>query len=260
MGTVDPHAALTAPDAQSLPHGAASAPCGERHVRTRALIGERALNLLTQATVAVFGLGGVGSYAAEALARAGVAHFILIDSDSVCESNINRQLIALYSTLGKPKVSVMKDRIHDINPRSTVETHALFYGSDTADSVDIRRCSCIIDAIDTVSAKLLLAERAAAYAVPEISCMGTGNKLDPARFEAADIYETSVCPLARVMRRELKKRGVERLRVVYSKEEPRSCGADKERRPPASIAFVPAAAGLLLASEAVRIITKDYTA
>lgn len=228
----------------------------ERHCRTAALIGEPALERLQQAKIAVFGLGGVGSYAAEALARAGIKRFILVDNDCISESNINRQLIALYSTLGLPKVVVMRDRILDINPDSEIETHQIFYSSETSKSIDISRCDCVVDAIDTVSAKLFLAEQTAACAVPEVSCMGAGNKLDPARFEVADIYETAVCPLARVMRRELRKRGVKELRVIYSREEPVPvfCENLGKKQIPASISFVPAAAGLLAASEVVRII------
>lgn len=227
--------------------------------RTEMLIGSEALARLRAASVAVFGLGGVGSYTAEALARCGVGRLVLVDADRVAESNINRQLIATYDTVGKLKVDVMRERTLAINPVCEVVIHPLFYAKDTADAVDLTGLSYIADCIDTVTSKLLLIESASFAGIPVISAMGAGNKLDPARFEVADIYKTSVCPLARVMRRELKARGVRSLKVVYSREEPRvpvghaSDALPEGRRTiPGSISFVPSAAGLILASEIVK--------
>ena len=220
------------------------------------LIGEAALEKLKNARVALFGVGGVGSYAAEALARSGVGHIELIDNDAVSVTNINRQLCALSSTVGKPKVSVMAARMRDINPQVEVVERQEFFLPETAGSFDFSRYDYVIDAIDTVAGKIAIIECAAAAEVPVISCMGTGNKLDPTAFRVADISKTAVCPLARVMRRELKKRGISHVKVVYSEEiAKRSAGADGEGRPlPASIAFVPSVAGLIAASEAVKTI------
>ena len=184
--------------------------------RTELLLGGEAMARLSAARVAVFGIGGVGSFAAEALARAGVGAIDLFDDDKVCLTNINRQLIATHKTIGKKKVEVMRERILDINPKCAVAAHACFYGAENAEEYDLSVYDYIVDAIDTVSSKLLLIERAHGVNVPVISCMGAGNKLDPTRFVVADIYSTSVCPLARVMRRELKKRGIPALKVVYS--------------------------------------------
>ena len=240
--------------------------------RAQLLLGKEAMEALAGARVAVFGIGGVGSFAAEALARAGVGNLDVFDDDKVCLTNINLQLIALHSTIGKQKVEVMRDRILDINPRCVVTAHACFYSAETADSVDLSVYDYIIDAIDTVSCKLLLIERANAAGVRIISCMGAGNKLDPTRLEVSDIYKTSVCPLARVMRKELKSRGIAKLKVVYSREEAikpqedmaiscktgcvcppgtkRNCTA--RRQVPGSVSFVPPVAGYILAGEVVK--------
>ena len=240
--------------------------------RAQLLLGANAMQVLSCARVAIFGIGGVGSFAAEAIARAGVGAIDVFDDDKVCLTNINRQLIALHSTIGKQKVAVMQERILDINPRCLVAAHACFYSAETADSVYLSVYDYIIDAIDTVSCKLLLIERATAAGVPIISCMGAGNKLDPTRLEVADIYKTSICPLARVMRKELKTRGIPHLKVVYSREEAikpqddlsircktacvcppgtkRSCTA--RRQVPGSVSFVPPVAGYILAGEAIK--------
>ena len=220
--------------------------------RTEALIGKDAVAALGQATVAVFGLGGVGGYAAEALARSGVGTLVLIDNDTFSVSNINRQIGALCSTVGRYKTEVTKERIADINPAIRVETHNLFFLPETADSLSFSEFDYVIDAIDTVSGKVALAVSASKAGVPMISCMGTGNKLEPTMLTVADIYETEVCPLARVMRRELRAKGIEHLKVVYSKEVP----VKQESRTPASCAFVPSAAGLIAAGEAIREIIK----
>lgn len=220
--------------------------------RTESLIGKEALEKLKNSRVAVFGVGGVGSYVVEALARSGVGALDLIDNDSVSESNINRQIVALHSTLGKQKTAVAAARVKDINPAIKVREHNLFFLPKTANSFDFSPYDYVVDAIDTVSGKLALIECAKAANVPVISSMGTGNKLDPTAFEVADISQTSVCPLARVMRRELKKRGVEKVKVVYSKEEPKQSGGSV----PASIAFVPSVAGLIIASEVVKDLIK----
>ncbi len=224
--------------------------------RSELLLGKQALETLRRSRVAVFGIGGVGSFAAEALARTGVGHFTLVDNDRVCLTNINRQLLALHSTVGRPKVEVMAERIRDINPAAVVETAQTFYLPENADSFDLARYDYVIDAVDTVSAKVELAVRARQAGVPLISCMGAGNKLDPTRFEVADLFATSVCPLCKVMRKELKRRGLDSLRVVYSREEPLTPAAPPDaagrRRTPGSVAFVPSAAGLILAAEVVR--------
>lgn len=237
-----------------------------QHNRTAMLIGEDALNKLQSSKVAVFGIGGVGAYVAEALARSGVGAIDLIDSDNVSESNINRQLIALHSTVGRPKTEVMAERIYDIDPHIKVNCINMFYLPENAHEIDISRYDIIIDAIDTVSSKINLAVRAQQEGVKIISSMGTGNKLDPTALKISDIYKTSVCPLARVMRNELKKRGVKKLTVVWSDEVPRpSIPVDKlpdgespsgsRRATPASCAFVPSVAGLIIAGEAVRQLT-----
>lgn len=218
----------------------------EQFSRTIKLIGTDNVQLLNNSKIAVFGLGGVGSYVVEALVRAGVGSFILIDSDTICESNINRQLIALHSTLGRAKVEVEKERIMDINPKAKVETHKLFFLPENASSVDLSGCSYIVDAVDTVTAKILIIEKAHELGIPVISSMGTGNKLNPSLFRITDIYKTSVCPLARVMRYELKKRNIPHCKVLYSTEQP-----VKTEAPPASISFVPSAAGLLIAREVI---------
>lgn len=220
----------------------------ERFSRTAALFGEDAVEKLKKSRVAVFGLGGVGGYVVEALARSGVGRLVLFDSDTVAESNINRQLIALKSTVGRYKTDVWRERIADISPDTDVVTHCVFYLPENADEYDLSDCDYIVDAVDTVSAKLEIITRADRLGIPVISAMGTGNKTDPERLETTDIYKTSVCPLARVMRRELRARGVKSLKVVYSKEEPKK-GLG---RTPASCAFVPSAAGLIIAGNVVR--------
>lgn len=221
--------------------------------RTARLLGDAAMDVLKNCRVAVFGIGGVGGYAAEMLARSGVGAIDLIDNDTVSESNINRQIIALKSTVGKRKVDVMKQRISDISPEITVRTWDLFFDEKSADTFPLDQYDYIVDAIDTVTSKLCLIEKAKAYAVPVISCMGTGNKLCASMFRAADIYETSVCPLSRVMRRELKKRGIDKLKVVYSEEEPKKITeAENGRHIPASVSFVPPVAGCILAEEVIK--------
>lgn len=224
--------------------------------RERMLLGDEAVERLQRSHVIVFGLGGVGSFAVEALARAGVGALTLVDHDTVDLTNLNRQLFALHSTLGRLKAEVAAERVRDINPDCRVQVIPAFYLPEHADAFFNKRYDYIVDAIDTVSAKIDLACRAQALGIPIISCMGTGNKLDPSRFEIADLYHTQVCPLCRVMRRELKKRAVRALRVVYSREEPLKpapCGEETEKRAvPGSVSFVPPAAGLLLASEVIR--------
>ncbi len=226
-------------------------------LRTEQLLGKEALARLRQSRVIVFGLGGVGSYAVEALARTGIGTIGLVDFDRVAVSNLNRQLIATQKTIGQRKTDAAAQRIADIAPWVTVECYPLCYDAAHADAVDLAQYDYVIDAIDMVSSKLLLIERADAMGLPIISAMGTGNKLDPTQLEVADISQTAVCPLARVMRRELKKRGIEHLRAVYSRETPHNIVSEGDKRPngrpaPGSVAFVPAVAGLLLAGEVVR--------
>lgn len=221
--------------------------------RTEILLGKEAMEKLRISRVAVFGVGGVGGYVAEALARSGVGAIDLVDSDTVSRTNLNRQIIALHSTLGRYKVDVMKERILDINPECCVETHKCFYLPETREKFDFRRYDYIVDAVDTVTAKIQLVLEAGECDTPIISSMGAGNKRNPAMFEVADLYQTSVCPLAKVMRRELRKRGVKNLKVVYSKEEAMHPQIPKgEKCVPGSLSFVPSAAGLILASEVVR--------
>ncbi len=232
--------------------------------RTELLLGKDAMKTLKGATVAVFGIGGVGSFTAEALARSGVGGIALFDDDKVCLTNINRQLIATHTSIGQKKVDVMKARILDINPTCKVQAYECFYGAGNADEYDFSIYDYIVDAIDTVSSKIVLIERAQTAGVPIISCMGAGNKLDPTRFEVADIYKTSVCPLAKVMRRELRTRGVKALKVVYSKEEitpPKQTDdtgveCTMKRQVPGSVAFVSSVAGLILAGEVIKDLTK----
>lgn len=227
----------------------------EQFARTELLLGGQAMERLAGSRVAVFGVGGVGGFAAEAIARSGVGAIDLIDSDTVALSNLNRQIIALHSTLGRYKVDVMRERILDINPDCRVEVHRCFYLPENKAEFDFTRYSYVVDAVDTVTAKLQLAEQARTAGTPIISSMGAGNKLNPAGFEVADIYQTSVCPLAKVMRRELKKRGIDSLKVVYSREEPikpEGARTEEERRTPGSTAFVPSVAGLIIASEVVK--------
>lgn len=240
--------------------------------RTELLFGKEAMERLEQSRVAVFGIGGVGGYTVEALVRSGVGAIDLIDDDKVCLTNLNRQIIATRKTVGKYKVDVMKERILEINPECKVEVHKCFYLPENKDAFDFLQYSYVVDAVDTVTAKLQLVMEAQEKGVPIISSMGAGNKLNPAEFEVADIYKTSVCPLAKVMRRELKKRGVKKLKVVYSKEKPIrpiedmaiSCRTNcicppgakhkcTERRDiPGSTAFVPSVVGLIIASEVIK--------
>lgn len=222
--------------------------------RTELLIGEDARRRLEQAKVAVFGIGGVGGFVCEALARAGVGSITIIDKDNVDVTNINRQIIALHSTIGRPKVEVMRERLLDINPNLRIDAIQQFYLPETAAAFDLCAFDYVVDAVDTVAAKLELAVRAAACGVPFISSMGAGNKLDPTRFEIADITKTSVCPLAKVMRRELKKRGIAHTKVVYSKEEPKKRGVAPF---PSSISFVPSSVGLIIAGEVVKDLIKE---
>ena len=231
----------------------------EQFFRTQMLLGTPALERLQKARVAVFGLGGVGGYTVEALARSGIGQLDLIDSDSVSISNLNRQILATHSTVGMQKVEAARKRVLDINPDCIVRTHAVFYTPETADQFDFAEYDYIVDAIDTVTGKLQLVERAYAAGTPIICCMGTGNKLDPAGFEVADISKTSMCPLARVMRKELAKRGIKHLTVVYSKEEAMTptgweeeAAAIGKRQIPGSVAFVPGTAGLILAGEVIK--------
>lgn len=240
--------------------------------RTELLFGKEAMERLEKSRVAVFGIGGVGGYTVEALARSGVGAIDLIDDDKVCLTNINRQIIATRKTVGQYKVDVMKERILEINPDCKVEIHKCFYLPENKDTFDFSQYSYVVDAVDTVTAKIQLVMEAKEKSVPVISSMGAGNKLNPAEFEVADIYKTSVCPLAKVMRRELKKRGVEKLKVVYSREKPVrpiedmaiSCRTNcicppgakhkcTERRDiPGSTAFVPSVVGLIIASEVIK--------
>ncbi len=227
--------------------------------RTALLIGDSGVEKLKKARVAVFGVGGVGGYTVEALARSGVGSLELIDKDEVSLSNINRQIIALHSTVGKKKTEVAAARARDINPHISVTVRDTFFLPENADEFDFSSYDYVVDAIDTVSGKIALIERAQAAGVPVISSMGAGNKLDPTAFEVADIAQTSVCPLARVMRRELKKRGIEHVKVVYSKEEPLPHGdRDEESGKPiaGSIAFVPSVVGLIIAGEVIKDLIK----
>jgi tRNA A37 threonylcarbamoyladenosine dehydratase len=225
--------------------------------RTRMLLGDEGMERLMRARVAVFGIGGVGGYTAEALARSGVGALDLIDRDTVSISNLNRQIIALHSTVGRYKTEVMRERILDICPEVKVEVYNCFFLPENAGQFDFSRYSYVVDAVDTVTAKLEIISRAQAAGVAVISAMGAGNKLDPSLFRVADIYRTEMCPLAKVMRRELKKRQVKKLKVVYSLEQPRTpvqSTADEpgRRAAPGSAAFVPSVAGLMLAGEVIR--------
>ena len=227
--------------------------------RTERLLGKENMEKLAAARVCIFGIGGVGSYVAETLARSGVGHLELVDNDVVCLSNLNRQIIATHETLGQYKVDVMKERILSINPAAEVTVHKCFYLPETRAQFDFTNYDYVVDAIDTVAGKIALVLQAEESGTPVISSMGAGNKLDPAAFQVADIYQTSVCPLAKVMRRELKRRGVKKLKVVYSKEQPVAVQNDEEslqssprRNIPGSIAFVPSVAGLIIAGEVVK--------
>lgn len=232
---------------------------GNQFARTELLIGTEGITRLARSRVAVFGVGGVGGYVVEALARSGIGTLDLVDHDLVSITNLNRQILALHSTLGRYKVDVAKERILDINPKAQVYCHKVFYMPDTAGQFNFSAYDYIVDAIDTVTGKIALIEQAQAVGTPIISSMGAGNKMNPAAFQAADLYETSVCPLAKVMRRELKKRGIKKLKVVYSKEQPlQPAGTvpgedDGQKKPvPGSNAFVPSAAGLVIAGEVVK--------
>ncbi|MCD8361388.1 MAG: tRNA threonylcarbamoyladenosine dehydratase [Lachnospiraceae bacterium] len=235
--------------------------------RTRLLLGEEGMKKLFGARVAVFGLGGVGGYTLEALARSGIGALDLIDDDRVCLTNLNRQILATRGTIGEYKTDVARRRVLEINPDAQVTVYRTFYGPETEGQFDFSRYDYVVDAIDTVTGKIELVLQAGRSGTPIISCMGAGNKLDASAFEVADIYETSVCPLARVMRRELKKRGVRKLKVVYSREVPVTpdgggdTGPDEKnaqrRQTPGSTAFVPAVAGLILAGEVIRDLTTD---
>ncbi len=228
----------------------------EKYQRTAMLLGEEAIKKLCSSSVLLFGVGGVGSFAAEALARAGVGKIGLCDNDTVSASNLNRQLAALESTVGQRKVDVMAARIKDINSSIQTLTYPCFYNSDTADSFDFGEYDYIVDAIDTVTSKLLLIKTAKEYSIPIISCMGTGNKLDPTALTVTDIKKTSGCPLARVMRRELKALGIDSLKVVYSTEQPLKPlfqpEGEERRATPGSVSFVPSVAGLIAAGEVIK--------
>lgn len=227
--------------------------------RTELLFGKDAMERLSKARVAVFGIGGVGGYTAEALVRSGIGAIDIIDNDKICMSNINRQIYATQKTIGQYKVDAAANRIADINPNTVVTTHKTFYLPETANEFDFSKYDYIVDAIDTVTAKIALVENANQTGTPIISSMGTGNKINPSAFEVTDIYKTSVCPLARVMRRELKNRGIKKLKVVYSKEEPikplrqiENVSEQKRRQIPGSTSFVPPVAGLIIAGEVIK--------
>ncbi len=229
----------------------------EQFTRTQALLGEEGMNKLQNVRVAVFGIGGVGGYAAEALVRSGIGEIDIFDKDTVSVTNLNRQIIATWDSVGKSKVSVMKARMLSINPDVKVNAHECFYLPENADDYDFSEYDYIIDAVDTVTAKLEIIMRAQKAGVKVISCMGAGNKLDGSAFEVDDIYKTTMCPLARTMRRELKKRGIKKLKVVYSKEEPITAAVEAEngevrRAIPGSVAFVPGVAGLIAAGEVIK--------
>ncbi len=234
-----------------------------RFIRTEMLIGNEGLEKLKNSKVAVFGIGGVGGYVCEALARSGIGKFILVDNDTVSISNINRQIIALESTVGMYKTEAMAKRIKDINPNAEVKIYNKFYLGEEDDCIIDDDCNYIVDAVDTVTAKIALILAGERMGIPVISSMGTGNKLNPAMFEITDIYKTSVCPLAKVMRKELKTRGIKKLKVLYSKEEPIKASMSEEellkkgentnkRRTPASISFVPPVAGLMIGGEVIK--------
>lgn len=236
----------------------------EQFSRTEMLLGSQAMQALAAAHVAVFGVGGVGGYVVEALARSGVGALTLVDADVVDRSNLNRQIIALLPDVGRPKVQVAAERVAAINPEAQVECRQIFYAPDTANQFDMANFTYVVDAIDSVSGKLALVQQAQAAGTPIISSMGAGNKLNPMAFQVADIYATSVCPLARVMRSKLRKLGVDKLKVVYSTEEPvqpkLTDAQANVKLPPGSVAFVPSAAGLLLASEVVKDIIQQAVA
>lgn len=245
--------------------------------RTKLLVGKEAMDRLANARVAIFGIGGVGGYVVEALARSGVGTLDLIDDDKICLTNLNRQIIATRSTIGKYKVDVAKARVLDINPKAVVNTYQTFYVPETAEQFDFSQYDYVVDAIDTVTGKINLVMQAEQTHTPIISSMGAGNKMDPTAFKVADIYKTSVCPLAKVMRRELKKRGIKKLKVVYSEEKPLtpiedesiSCKSHcvcppgtvrkctQRRQVPGSNAFVPSVVGLIIAGEVIKDLIKQ---
>ena len=242
--------------------------------RTELLVGREAIEILNKSKVAIFGIGGVGSFVVEALARAGVGNFILVDNDTISITNINRQIIATHKTLGMNKVDVAKERILEINPNAKVEVYQEFFMPESKEIFD-KSIDYIVDSVDTVTAKIELVTRANKFKIPIISSMGTGNKLDPTQFEVTDIYKTSICPLAKVMRKELRARGIEKLKVLYSKEEPvkvnhyedSKIGSESrnnknteeiaEKNVPGSISFVPSVAGLIIAGEVIKDIIKN---
>ena len=239
----------------------------EQNSRTALLLGTEAIDSLKNSHVAVFGVGGVGGFTVEALARAGVGAIDLIDNDSISESNINRQLIALHSTVGRPKVEVFAERIADINPSCRVTTHKLFFLPDNSDAMSFDGFDYVVDAVDTVSGKLEIIRRSKALGIPVISSMGAGNKLDPTAFKVTDISETRVCPLAKVMRAELKKRGISGVKAVWSKEQALTPDSEilaelmrnstKKKRFPGSVSFVPSVVGLIIAGEVIKDLTED---
>lgn len=232
----------------------------EQFSRTELLIGKEAIEKLSNAKVAIFGIGGVGSFVAEALARAGIGSFLLVDNDIISESNLNRQIHALTNTIGKYKVEIMKERIMQINENAKVEISKQFFMPNSDKEIIDNTINYIVDAIDTVTAKIELVIRAQKLNIPIISSMGTGNKLDPTKFEITDINKTVVCPLAKVIRKELRTRGIKKLKVVYSKEEPikpkRAVEQNEKKHVPGSISFVPSVAGLIIASEVVKDLIK----
>ncbi len=235
--------------------------------RTELLLGKDAMEQLENKRVAIFGIGGVGGYVCEALVRTGIGHFDLIDNDNVSITNINRQIIATHSTVDRNKVDVMRERMLDINPDVDITVHKCFFLPENAEQFDFKSYDYVVDAVDTVTAKIEIIMRCKAEDVPVISCMGAGNKLDPSRFKVADIYKTTMCPLAKVMRREMKKRGVKNLKVVFSDEKPtrpigEATDGKNEGAPrkdiPGSIAFTPAVAGLVLASEVIKDLSNGF--
>ena len=235
----------------------------DRLQRTRLMLGDEALNKLKNSHVALFGVGGVGGYCAEALVRAGIGTLTIVDNDDVDVTNINRQIIALSSTVGRAKTEVMAERLHDIAPDAKIIEKKMFFTKDTSDEFDFSQYDYVIDAIDTVSAKLELIQKCMECGTPIISATGAGNKLDPSMFQVADISKTEMDPLAKIMRRELRARGIRHLKVVYSKEKPMNTvikgeGAQASRHAPGSVAFVPPAAGLLMASEVVRDLISQH--
>ncbi len=235
----------------------------ELFVRTEMLFGEEAMKKFASSRVAVFGIGGVGGHAAEALVRSGIGNIELIDADTVCQSNINRQLFATTKNIGRLKTEAAKERLLEINPEINITVKSIFYLPENADEFDFTQYDYIIDAVDTVAAKLSLAQKAQLAGTPIISSMGAGNKLDPTLFEVADIYKTSVCPLAKVMRTECRKRGIKKLKCVYSKEipmKPKEVFSEEKstrRQTPGSVAFVPSVAGLIIAGEVLKDLAKQ---